>query len=94
MDFSQNGPLSSPNGRISKFYVRLVPCKSTESLTIWGRSPRFPVLVCSHALLCTDVHNNTHLHEGLQTSISDSNRDDFVERLEPILIRGMNRFAL
>jgi len=54
-----------------------------ESLTIRGVSPRFPVLVCLHAMLCTKVHNDTHLHEGLQTSISDSKQDDTVMRLEP-----------
>ncbi len=54
-----------------------------ESLTIEGVSPRFPVLVCLHAPLCTNVHNDTHLREGLQTSISASKQDDSVMRLEP-----------
>ena len=54
-----------------------------ESLTILCVSPRFPVLVCLHAYVCTNVHYDNHLREGLQTSISDSNRDGIPERLEP-----------
>ena len=65
-----------------------------ESLTIEGVSPRFPVSVCLHALLCTHVHNDTHLHEGLQTSISASKHDDDRRVLRTNVIRGMNRFAL
>ncbi len=81
--FFQNGPALAPNGPFSAHLRVPTLKKTTESLTIWDVSPRFPVLVCLQARLCTYVHYDTHLREGLQTSISASKQDDFVMRLEP-----------